>query len=110
MQQVREIMSQDPKIASPEDTIKKAAQLMAATDCGALPVGENGRLLGIVTGRDITLRAVSKGNAPNHCTVREVMSSRIKYGFEDEATYAVAHKMNKLQVRRLLVVNRKSVS
>jgi len=58
-------MSKDLKIASPEDTIKKAAQLMVATNCGALPVGENGRLLGIVTDRDITLRAVSKGNAPN---------------------------------------------
>jgi CBS domain-containing protein len=106
MQQVREIMSKDLKIASPEDTIKKAAQLMAATNCGALPVGENGRLLGIVTDRDITLRAVSKGNAPNHCTVREVMSSRIKYVFEDEATHVVAHSMSKLQVRRLLVLNR----
>jgi CBS domain-containing protein len=106
MQQVREIMSQDLKIASPEDTIKKAAQLMAATNCGALPVGENGKRLGIVTDRDITLRAVSKGNAPNHCTVREVMSSPIKYVFEDEATHTVAHNMSKLQVRRLLVVNR----
>ena len=66
MQKVSEIMSRDLKIASPWDTIKKAAQLMASTNCGALPVGENGRLLGIVTDRDITLRAVSKGNAPNH--------------------------------------------
>ena len=105
MQKVREIMSRDLKIASPEDTIKKAAQLMASTNCGALPVGENGRLLGIVTDRDITLRAVSKG-APNSCTVREVMSSPIKYVFEDEATHAMAHNMSKLQVRRLLVLNR----
>ena len=105
MQQVREIMSKDLKIASPEDTIEKAAKLMAATNCGALPVGKNGRLLGVVTDRDITLRAVSKG-APNHCTVREVMSSRIKYVFEDEATHTAAHSMSKLQVRRLLVLNR----
>jgi CBS domain-containing protein len=106
MQQVREIMSKDLTIASPQDTIEKAAKLMAATDCGALPVGENGRLVGIVTDRDITLRAVSKGNAPNLCTVREVMSSRIKYVFEDEVTHAVAHYMSKLQMRRLLVLNR----
>jgi CBS domain-containing protein len=104
MQQVSEIMSKDLQIASPEDTIKKAAQLMAATNCGVLPVGESGRLLGIVTDRDITIRAVSKGNAPNHSTVREVMSSRIKYVFEDEATHVAAHKMSKLQVRRLLVL------
>ena len=66
MQQVSEIMSKDLQIASPEDTIKKAAQLMAATNCGVLPVGESGRLLGIVTDRDITIRAVSKGNVPNY--------------------------------------------
>ena len=106
MQQVREIMSKDVKIASPEDTIEKAAKLMAATNCGVLPVGENGRLVGVVTDRDITLRAVSKGHAPNHCTVREVMSSRIKYVFADEATHTAAHSMSKLQVRRLLVLNR----
>jgi len=106
MQQVREVMSQDVKIASPKDSIEKAAKLMAETNCGALPVGENGRLVGIVTDRDITLRAVSKGRAPNHCTVREVMSSRIKYVFEDEATHVAAHNMSKLQVRRLMVLDR----
>jgi len=106
MQQVREVMSQDVKIASPKDSIEKAAKLMAETNCGALPVGENGRLVGVVTDRDITLRAVSKGRVPNHCTVREVMSSRIKYVFEDEATHVAAHNMSKLQVRRLMVLNR----
>ena len=49
---------------------------------------------------------MSKGRAPNHCTVREVMSSRISYVFEDEATHAAAHNMSKLQVRRLMVLNR----
>jgi CBS domain-containing protein len=107
MQQVREVMSKDVKIASTEDTIEKAAKLMAETNCGVLPVGENGRLVGVVTDRDITLRAVAKGSAPNHCTVREVMSSRIKYIFEDEATHVAAHNMSKLQVRRLPVLNRR---
>jgi CBS domain-containing protein len=106
MQQVREVMSQDVKIASPQDSIEKAAKLMAETNCGALPVGENGRLVGVVTDRDITLRAVSKGRAPNRCIVREVMSCRIKYVFEDEATHVAAHNMSKLQVRRLMVLNR----
>jgi len=106
MQQVREIMSKDVKIASTKDTVTKAAKLMAETNCGMLPVGENGRLVGVVTDRDITLRAVSKGYAPNHCTVREVMSSRIKYVFEDEATHEAAHNMSKLQMRRLPVLNR----
>ena len=60
----------------------------------------------MVTDRDITLRAVAKGNPPDHCTVREVMSPDIKYVFEDEATEAVAESMSKLQVRRLPVLNR----
>lgn len=107
MQQVREVMSKDVKITSTKDTIEKAAKLMAETNCGVLPVGENGRLVGVVTDRDITLRAVAKGNAPNRCTVSEVMSSDIKYVFEDEGTHVAAHNMSKLQVRRLPVLNRR---
>jgi CBS domain-containing protein len=107
MQQVRDVMSKDVKITSAKDTIEKAAKLMGETNCGVLPVGENDRLVGVVTDRDITLRAVAKGNAPNRCTVREVMSSDIKYVFEDEGTHVAAHNMSKLQVRRLPVLNRR---
>ena len=104
--QVREIMSKDVKIASPKDTIQKAAKLMKQVDCGSLPVGENDRLVGVVTDRDIILRAVAKGKAPSKCTVRDVMSSGIKYVFEDEPTEAAADSMSKLRLRRLPVLNR----
>ena len=104
--QVREVMSKDVKVASPNDSIEKAANLMDEADCGALPVGENDKLVGVVTDRDITLRAVARGKSPNKCTVREVMSSGIKYVFDDETTEAAAQSMSKLQVRRLPVVNR----
>jgi CBS-domain-containing membrane protein len=104
--QVREVMSRDVKLTAPNDTIDKAAVLMGECDCGSLPVGENDRLVGIVTDRDITPRAVAKGKSPKECTVREVMSSRIKYVFEDEPTEAAAQSMSKLQVRRLPVLNR----
>ncbi len=73
---------------------------MGQVNCGALPVGENDRLVGMVSDRD------AKGNPPDHCTVREVMSPDIKYVFEDEATEAAAESMSKLQVRRLPVLNR----
>src|SRR5882757_9496595 len=63
--QVREVMSRDVLVTSPDDTIEKAATLMGQVDCGALPVGDNDRLVGIVTDRDITLRAVAKGNPPD---------------------------------------------
>ena len=98
-------MTKDVKVVSPKDTIKKAANLMEEKDCGSLPVGENDRLVGLITDRDIALRAVAKGKAPDTCTVREVMSSGVKYVFDDETTDAVADSMSKLQVRRLPVLN-----
>ena len=104
--QVREVMSRDVLVTSPDDTIEKAATLMAHVNCGALPVGENDRLVGMITDRDIALRAVAKGNPPGQCTVREVMSRGIKYVFEDETTQAAAKSMSNLQIRRLPVLNR----
>jgi CBS domain-containing protein len=103
---VREVMSKDVRIAAPTDTIDKAATLMGECDCGSLPVGENDRLVGIITDRDITLRAVATGKSPKQCTVGEVMSSGIKYVYEDETTEEAAQNMGKLQVRRLPVLNR----
>jgi CBS domain-containing protein len=104
--QVREVMSREVLVASPDDTIEKAAALMAQVNCGSLPVGENDRLVGMITDRDIALRAVAKGNPPDHCTVREVMSTSVKYVYEDETTQDAADSMSGLQVRRLPVLNR----
>jgi len=104
--QVREIMSQDVTIITPDDTLQKAAKLMADIDAGALPVGENDRLVGILTDRDITVRAVAQGKAPDQCKVRDVMSSEIKYVFEDDSVDDAAKRMSELQVRRLPVLNR----
>jgi len=78
---VREVMSKDVRVASPDDTIEKAATLMAQLDCGSLPVGENDPLVGMVTDRDIALRAVAKGQPPDRCKVREVMTPGIEYVF-----------------------------
>lgn len=80
-----EAMSRDVKIASPEDTLRHAAQLVKDIDAGVLPVGENDRLVGMLTDRDITVRAVALGKAPDTCHVREVMSPDIKYVYEDES-------------------------
>jgi CBS domain-containing protein len=104
--QVHEVMTKNVKTVSPTDTIDKAASLMGQIDCGALPVADNDRLVGMITDRDITLRAVAKGQVPAQCTVREVMSPDIKYVFEDETTEAAAENMSRLQVRRLPVLNR----
>jgi CBS domain-containing protein len=103
---VREVMTPDVVIASPEDTLQRAAEMMIDIDAGVLPVGENDRLVGILTDRDITVRAVAAGKEPTECKVREVMSQDIKYVYEDESLEDAARNMSQLQVRRLPVLNR----
>ena len=103
---VREVMTPDVVIASPEDTLQRAAEMMIDIDAGVLPVGENDRLVGILTDRDITVRAVAAGKEPTECKVREVMSPEIRYIYEDELVEDAARNMTELQVRRLPVLNR----
>ena len=103
--EIRDVMSTDVRIASPDHTIQQAAQMMAEIDAGALPVGENDRLIGMITDRDIAIRAVAKGRGPD-TPVREAMTPEIEYCFEDEDIEEVAEKMSALQVRRLPVLNR----
>jgi CBS domain-containing protein len=89
----------------PEQTISEAARIMAQSDIGALPVGENDRLVGMVTDRDIVIRGVADGKGPE-TKVREVMSADLKYCYEDEKVDHVAHNMGDIQVRRLPVMDR----
>lgn len=102
---VSELMTRDVRLAAPNDTIERAATMMGEVDAGAIPVGENDRLVGMITDRDIAVRAVAQGKSPT-TAVREVMSSNVKYCFEDEAIEDVARNMGDIQVRRLPVLNR----
>ncbi len=103
---ISEIMSRDVAIAAPSDSIQKVAQKMAEIDAGFIPVGENDRLVGMVTDRDIVIRAVAKGKAPGRCVARDVMSADVKYCYEDETIEDAARNMATLQVKRLPVLNR----
>ncbi len=103
---ISNVMTRNVKIASPEDTLQRAAQVMESNDFGLLPVGENDRLIGMLSDRDITVRAVAKGLSPAKCKVRDVMSSAVKYVYEDESIEDAARNMSDLQVRRLPVLNR----
>ncbi len=103
---VREIMTRDVKIVSPTDDLQSAAQLMEKNDFGMVPVGENDRLVGMLSDRDITIRAVARGLAPDRAKVREVMTTDVKYVYEDESVDDVSRNMSSLQVRRLPVLNR----
>ena len=102
---VCDAMSRDVQIASPKQSIRDAARIMAKIDAGALPVGENDRLVGVITDRDITIRAVAEGKAPT-TKIRDVMSQEVLYCFEDQDLEEVAQNMGEMKIRRLPVVNR----
>jgi CBS domain-containing protein len=102
--QVRDAMSGDVRIANPNQTIRDAALLMAKIDAGILPVGENDRLVGMITDRDIAVRAIALGKGPD-TLVREVMTEDVKYCFEDDDVDEIAQNMADIKVRRLPVLN-----
>jgi CBS domain-containing protein len=102
---IREAMTPDVRVANPDETIQQAARLMASLDAGVLPVGENDRLVGMITDRDIAIRAIAEGKGPD-AKVRDVMSKDVKYCYEDQDVNEVTRDMADLQVRRLPVLNR----
>lgn len=98
-------MSRDVEIVSPKETIMDAACIMRAAETGFLPVGENDRLIGTLTDRDIVVRGIAeKKNADS--LVSDVMTTELVYCFEDDDLDDVAAKMSDNQVRRLPVLNR----
>jgi CBS domain-containing protein len=102
---VAEVMTRNVRLIEPNQTIRDAAQLMAEMDAGLMPVREGDRLVGMITDRDIAVRAVAQGRGPD-TPVREVMTDEVKYCFEDEDTAAVERNMAEIQVRRLPVLTR----
>jgi len=102
---VQDCMTRKVSLASPDQTIREAAAIMSEIDAGALPVGEDDQLVGMITDRDITVRAIGAGKGPD-TLVREVMSHDVLYCFEDESVEHVALNMGDIQVRRLPVMNR----
>jgi CBS domain-containing protein len=102
---ISECMSVDVEIAAPTDSVRDVAKLMRRLDIGSLPVGDNDRLVGMITDRDIVMRAVAEGKGPD-TPVREAMSSDIRYCFEDEDVEAVSEQMGEWKIRRLPVLNR----
>jgi CBS domain-containing protein len=99
-------MTREVRVADPGQSIREVAKIMAEIDAGALPVGENDRLVGMITDRDIAIRAVGQGKGPD-TPVREVMSTdQVLYCYDDEDLEHVAKNMSEQQVRRLPVVSR----
>jgi CBS domain-containing protein len=103
--QVAIAMTRDVRVASPSESIQDAAAVMGEIDAGLLPVGENDRLVGMITDRDIAIRAIAAGKGPK-TQVREVMSPEVLYCFEDQELDEVAQNLSDIKVRRLPVMNR----
>jgi len=102
---VADVMTRKVQLASPNDSLMEVAKRMTKEDVGFLPVGENDRLVGTITDRDIVARAVAQGK-DGQARVRDAMTQDVKYCFEDESIEDVVQNMSDNQLRRLPVVNR----
>ncbi|AXE96487.1 CBS domain-containing protein [Paraburkholderia sp. 22099] len=104
MHHVHEIMSRDVVNVTPNDTIQHAAELMRRYDVGSLPVCQNHRLIGMITDRDLAVRALSTG-CPANTPVRDFASTDVQWCFDDDDVDAVQQRMATAQVRRMPVVD-----
>lgn len=105
MQTIADVMTRDVMSISPQETIRRAAQMMDELNVGALPVCDGAKLVGMVTDRDITVRATSIGASPEDTSVEQVMSGEVNYCFDDQPIDEVMEKMRDGQVRRVPVMD-----
>jgi CBS domain-containing protein len=103
---VSEVMTHGVYTTSPDDTVQTAAQTMADLDTGVIPIGENDRLIGILTDRDLTMRVVAEARDPTTTFVRDVMSQEVRCCLEDDSVEEAAVKMSQWQVHRLPVLSK----
>ena len=104
--QLRDVMTRDIQDIAPEATLKDAAETMRSLDVGALPVCENDRVIGMLTDRDIAMRAVADGRDPNQTRVRDAMTGELIYCYEDDSIESAVKLMEEKQIRRLPVMDR----
>ena len=103
---INELMSPGVHWIDPDASVGEAAVMMRDAEVGSLPVAENGRLVGVVTDRDITCRAVANGASPSSLTVRQVMTPGVVYCYVDQPVADAAWIMREKRVRRLPVFSR----
>jgi CBS domain-containing protein len=101
---ISEVMTRDVQTVRPDQPVQEAASFMLSADAGSIPVSDGGRLVGMITDRDIAVRGVAKGHGPD-TPVRELMTDEIICVREDDDVDEVASKMSRAQVRRLPVID-----
>ncbi|MEI2416539.1 CBS domain-containing protein [Orrella sp. JC864] len=106
MPTIAQVMTREPAFLRDDESIQRAAELMADLDVGELPICDGRRLVGVVTDRDITVRCVARGATPASTRVSEAMSSGPQWCFEDDAVEDASRKMAERQLRRLMVLDR----
>lgn len=104
--QIAEIMTQDPEVVTSDSILTDAALKMRELDVGMLPIGKDDRLVGMLTDRDITIRATAEGRDPTKTQVHEVMTQEVVCCFEDQEVSEAAKLMQEKQIRRLPILNR----
>lgn len=105
MQTIAEVMTRDVRSVSPQETVRRAAEMMDELNVGSLPVCDGQKLVGIVTDRDITVRATAAGRAPDEAKVQEVMTDQIRWCFDDQSVDEVMQQMGDTQIRRVPVID-----
>jgi CBS domain-containing protein len=105
MDQVKDVMTQNPTSCNPSATVVDAAKVMASEDVGSVPLVKDGRLAGVVTDRDIVVRVLAEGRDPNSTTVGEIASSDLETVSPDDDLNTALRKMASSKVRRLPVVD-----
>lgn len=103
---IRDIMTRQVELVAPDSPLKDAARLMRDAGIGFLPVGENDRLVGTLTDRDITIRCVAEGKDTASARVRDAMTESLSYVFEDQDSSEAAQIMSDRRIRRLPVLDR----
>jgi len=106
MAQIKDVMSQNYKFMAPDSPVAEVAQAMRDMDCGFMPLAENDKMIGMITDRDITIRAVAEGMDISNTPARDVMTAKTFYCYDDQDVEEVCNNMGEIQVRRLPVVNR----
>lgn len=103
---IKDIMTKEVKYIDPNTTIKEAAHIMRDKDIGALPVGEKDQIIGVITDRDIAIRSIANGSDPQTETVKQIMTPKCLYCFEEDSVEETAKNMAENQIRRLPVMNK----
>ena len=108
MQTIADVMTRDVQVISPQETVRRAAEMMDELNVGALPVCDGRKLVGMITDRDITVRASSVGESPERTRVEEVMTDEVRWCFSDQAVDEVMQQMGDTQIRRVPVIEHDS--